>query len=735
MNRYIGILMKVITVIATFLLLLLFTWLTLPEYNKKISLSSDVQDTTGKVLLHTSEWLISKIDNPSINRIICDIIIGDHGIQRGGGIKLSLGHVINMDHQKRIYTPFSLTIPSALFFRTDLLKDVNVQGTSHSVTLQIDDPSPARAFLDVIRYIKYKRSKAGRTNPDNLLRQIDNEYSVTLNVTRGSLAPGDTVRLTLGHKNGLQAPPRETSWQLIVRIDGDGDGHYGLINSLPTLEVYSDQVARVDLIAPGTMKQGDTDTMLCRVSDDYFLPNLSHFGEGLLVLNSQKGLEYEDSLHFSGIKGGLLKIPFSALESGIFRVHGNVRIDGHEYPVCSNPLWVSEYAPSQIFFGDIHSHSIISYDADRPPDYVYWRHRHLELFDFAAVSDHDMIGAIPLADRNSVQGRTPEEWAYLKQLGNRWNKPGIFVTLLAYEWTSYSQGHRNIYFHPDVHDPPLIPHNRDDHTHPHHLKERLQKYHDQYLAIPHSTAWSTAEVVYNWGPKMWNEQRQVEIYSTHGASEYFDNPYAVDKGHSEIPTESPFIKDLMNYNITQAPEESGNFVRDALAEGFRFGFLASSDMHYLSYLNQAYPPGIMAVFADTLTRKSLWNGICQRRTFATTGSRILLDFHINKYPMGSIIVADENTSIHLQGKISGTDILENVTIVKYDGHQFSDWFVEHIDQHLDYSFALSDSDWHAGSIYYLRIRQKNGQMAWSSPIWIVNEHDEHSILIDENKDI
>ena len=33
--------------------------------------------------------------------------------------------------------------------------------------------------------------------------------------------------------------------------------------------------------------------------------------------------------------------------------------------------------------------------------------------------------------------------------------------------------------------------------------------------------------------------------------------------------------------------DSGNFVRDALQAGWRFGFIGSSDMHYLSHIDQA----------------------------------------------------------------------------------------------------------------------------------------------------
>ncbi len=708
-------------------------WIFFPKFDPLRPLSTNPVDLAGSVSSQTTDWVFAPVAEATPGRIALTFTAGASGVATGGGLKVMLGHVLPTVEQ--IYTPFSLTVTSAYFFKVNLLKDATATCSDPDVRLHVEAPRPGRSFGQLLRYVKYKRDAEGASVRDGLLRQIDNEFAVRITVTRGALKPGDTVTVTLGATKGLAPPPSEASWQIVTRLDGDGT--YGLLADAPDFDAYSHDTHRVVAIAPSTLYPGETSRMTLSTRDDDFLPNLTRFSQGVVTLDPVAGLSFPTAVTFTGglesWEGSLTHVAITAETPGLYRVHGQATIDGKTFPVLSNPIEVVPVGEQKVYFGDLHLHSILSYDADRPPEYVYWRQRYEERHDFAALSDHDMIGAVPFAARSTVSGRTPDEWAYAKALGDRLNQPGEFATILAYEWTSYYFGHRNIFFAAEETDPPLFHHNYPsdhppfDERSPGELRDALAADAHRYIAIPHSTAWPTKNVRYEWGPgsgkdkhflgdpSIWPEERELELYSTHGTSEYFDNEYAVDKGHPETPLKSGLLRKLLNYDIKQAPADSGNFGQDALAAGWRFGFVGSSDDHYLSHLDQAYKSGMAAVLAPALTRKDIWDGLYAHHSYAVTGVRILLHLTANGAPMGSVLSGAGPVSF--AARINGVGPLDRVELVKYDGHIWTSVYSFDAAGMLDHHFAAVDNA-KPGDLYYLRVRQVNGNRAWSSPVWV-----------------
>lgn len=703
-----------------------------PAYKEKIPLSTDGVDKAGSVRSTTTDWIIAPPSQKKPENISLIYTAGESGITTGGGLKLMLGQVLPTEQQ--IYTPFSLTVTSAYFFGINLLKDVEVTCSNPEVQLRVEPPRPGASFDQILQYVRYKRGEGADTR-DSLLRQIDNEYAVRILVTGGQLRAGDSISVTLGATKGLEAPKSEASWQIITRVDGDGNGTYGLLADAPSVDAWSADTTRVVLRAPSSLHVGDRSTLALHTEDSYFLPNLTRFDKASIRLKAQPGLEFPTELEWTGDRTSweqsVAELPITATREGLYYLVGEATVDGKTFPILSNPIEVVPDDQPKIYFGDLHIHSLLSYDADRPPEYVWWRQRFQERLDFAALSDHDMIGAVPFAKRDGIAGRTPDEWEYAKKLANSKNEPGKFVSILAYEWTSYYFGHRNIFFSGEEADPPLFHHNQRseyppyDEERPGALRDRLAGH--RYIAIPHSTAWPTKSKLFHWGPEdgtekrfgtpeAWPEQRQLELYSTHGTSEYFDNEYAVDKGHPEAPTNSELVRNLLNYNIQQAAPDSGNFAQDALANGWEFGFIGSSDDHYLSHLDQAYKYGLAAVFAEDLTRQDIWDALNNRQSYAVTGERILMHFYADGAPMGSTVAADG--SLHFTGLVAGTGMLESLELVRWDGQSWGlAWSAAPRDEmrvKLDYTEANPK----AGNIYYLRIRQQDGNRAWSSPVWV-----------------
>ena len=119
-------------------------------------------------------------------------------------------------------------------------------------------------------------------------------------------------------------------------------------------------------------------------------------------------------------------------------------------------------------------------------------------------------------------------------------------------------------------------------------------------------------------------RRNFEIYSAHGLSESYDptHPLAFEQS------------DFTNYS-TSAPD--GLTAQDMWAQGLVLSTIAASDDHR-SHPGQPHW-GIAAVRAPELTRDAVFDALHARRTYGTTGARILLDFTVDGAPMGSEITA------------------------------------------------------------------------------------------------
>ncbi len=716
--------------------------IVMKRYDEPLQASDSDPDRAGSAEVLSADWVVrpdardSALVDPEA-RLELVYTVGTPGIAEGGSIKVHLGHVLPTEQE--LYTPFSLTAPSAYFFGVNLLDGVEASTSREGARLKVSEPKPFAGLMKMFRYVKYKRSDEGQVSRDNLLRQIDNEQAVLVEVKGEALAEGDTIRLVFGSKKGLPTPKREADVQVIVRVDGDGDGKHGLLDELPRVQAYAAEVKQVRLVGPTRVVPGTETRLSLSFLDDYFLPNLARFEQATVELDPVEGLSFASSLAIEGSledwTGCVSEMPLTAEEPGLYRIRGTATVDGERFAFTSNPIEVIKAGKEQIYFGDLHTHSILSYDADRPPEYVWWRQRVQERHDFAALTDHDMIGSVPFAPKTGIAGRTADEWAYTQQLAAETAEDGVFVSLRASEWTSYFYGHRNIFWAPGEEDPPLIHHNqasafddKPDEQHPEELRAALGD--RDAIVIPHSTAWPTGDTRFHWGsgddpesegprlgdPESFPRQSLLELYSTHGTSEHWDNEYAVDKGRRETPTDSNFANGMMNYDIRQAPADSGNFAQDALAHGWRTGFVGASDMHYLSHLDQAYKPGFTGVIAEDLTPEAIWEAMKARRTYTTTGERILMDVKVAGEWMGSTLEVDAQHQVSMKVAVAGTASIESGTVVHWTG---SEW-VEHALRVQEGSTELTDTmdvDVGPGQLVYVAVRQIDGNRAWSSPVW------------------
>ncbi|RMD86227.1 MAG: DUF3604 domain-containing protein, partial [Candidatus Dadabacteria bacterium] len=182
----------------------------------------------------------------------------------------------------------------------------------------------------------------------------------------------------------------------------------------------------------------------------------------------------------------------------------------------------------------------------------------------------------------------------------------------------------------------------------------------------------------------------TEIVSVHGSSEAADTPSRI-------------------YSAVE-----GNFVRDALARGYRLGFLGSGDTHdgHPGLAQLASPTGgLTGVLSESVTAEGVLAAIHYRRTYATSGPRILLRVALDATAMGGTIGPGDH---ELYVRVVGTAPLERIDVVRSGkvatGAQ--------CDGALDFTSAYSLGALQAGEYVYVRVLQRDGGAAWSSPIFV-----------------
>jgi len=401
--------------------------------------------------------------------------------------------------------------------------------------------------------------------------------------------------------------------------------------------------------------------------------------------------------------------------------------------VTSNPQ-------RNLLWGDLHIHTSYSTDAytmgvrATPDDaYVFTRGGTIEHaagypiridrpLDFAAVTDHaEYMGTarldeavLPLEERSLrerllndsklsmtiafVQSTLPiaggdlsagsdavrqvgeDAWQLMVDTAERHYEPGVFTTLVGYEWTSMPDNqnlHRNVIYRDT--NVPSIPFSSLDSDNPEDLWGALDAQREQgmtVMAIPHNgnvsnglmydrVQFDGSQIDSAYAQQRMRNEPVSEILQIKGSSET----------HPLLSPKDEFAGfEIMTEQLSadgDFSEPRGSYARDALragiemahAEGFnpyRFGVIGSSDSHNAStsveednhhgklpvmdgsaglrlgealllpdqYLRQKRwgSAGLAAVWAQENTRESVYDALARRETYATSGPRISLRF-------------------------------------------------------------------------------------------------------------
>ncbi|MCG2794454.1 MAG: DUF3604 domain-containing protein, partial [Actinomycetia bacterium] len=633
--------------------------------------------------------------------------VGPEGIREGGAIQLCPGKVLRFSRERwRLCLQWSNGWGRLQRRHPGRENYLDVSTPADGVVLRVSllERAVDRALL---RWLKRKFLQKMRLP----LKPIDPEEAflecqkVTVSVAEGELVPGDVVNFELGSGAGLVVPHSAISTDFAIEVDPLGREEFRLEAVVPSLTATGGEPASLEVVAPSIAAPGETIKVLVRCLDKRGV--LTGGFTGRLLLSSPGEIQVPGSVIVAGSDGGVAWFQAAVIGPGVSYIRAVDEERGLEGE--SNPI-VCAGRTDRLLWGDLHTHSLVS-DGTQEPWFYYHRARDLLGWDFTSVVDHDIWSL------GEEHARTPEEFELMMRLNDENHLPGEFVTFPGFEWTQHHLGHRHILFGPGE-EPVLLPHTDPLYATPGLLLEALAG--RKALVIPHHTAWKThfGEMYFDFGPRESPFQRLVEVYSQHGNSEFYGCPRPIDHVALMEGLKGKIARAVMGTEY--AGPQSGSYVRDALAAGYRLGLIAGSDEHLdagdpRKAPGRLYGGGITGVFAGAVTREALWEALWKRRVCGTTGARIFMEFHTDGHPHGSEIEADG--PLRITGHVIGTSDLELVELVKFDSGGYSTPWQQGGDGR-EAVVDFIDRRFRENSFYYLRVVQSDGHMGWAGPTWV-----------------
>jgi len=341
-----------------------------------------------------------------------------------------------------------------------------------------------------------------------------------------------------------------------------------------------------------------------------------------------------------------------------------------------------------IFRGDLHRHTEISWDGSSEGTIIdLFRYSYdAAALDFVAITDHTQTSGY---DQEYTWWRT-------QKMTDLFHAPPHFISLFGYEWAHpYPHGHRNI-----------IQASRGFRSYPHLGTNKNASIEGLYNYLKRTGGISITHHPGTGGGTDWNNRNTeleprntelepvVEIYQGCRVNyEYEGAP------RTDLPNETSGDQ-LMGY----VPE---GFVWKAWKKGLNLGVIASSD-HISTHISLAN------VISTNATREGLLNALRKRHTYASTDN-IVMDFRLENNIQGDIVKQDQSPTFTIH--VRGTTPIEKLVIFKNYKKAKTLY-----DQPAEVDIQWHDEKPKKGeNHYYVRVEQADGELAWSSPIWVIND--------------
>lgn len=530
----------------------------------------------------------------------------------------------------------------------------------------------------------HARTDAGVRLELNELNQANSPPVARIVVEHGTLVPGDELRLIVGDTShggpGSEVYDVACHGRLVASVDRTGSLAYRqLRNGETRIQVESDPIPTLlRLLGPSIARPGEPFALHLAVYDRNH--NVCTQYTGAVELRDQtatlSGLP--SRVQFRPENAGLAIIEGVTGQSpGLIRIDASDRERG--LSTRGNPLLVRSNPETLLLWGDLHSHSwgdISMGLMDDPTPILHPSGRHAQARGQARL---DFAAPGPMAPPD--QTYRPAVWEAHQAAYRANDEPGTYVPFLAGEAHPPIGGDRNVIFRDweERHAPAWAD-----------MDDLVETYGDRDDVL--------LEAHVGGGPADWDayataREPVVEVASGHGSAEWLlqralrhgHRPAVIASGDTHLP-------------LLAAPMSAHLF------RG-RFG-------DYLNIRDCAIGCGpVAAVRAVRCERRAIWDAVLSRRTYATTGARIILDVQANGHPAGSEIELSDEPRVTIAAHACAP--IERIDLIRND-RALSSWRPYALDAALEYVDAAPLPD----AAYYVRLRQTDGEYAWSTPIWI-----------------
>ena len=518
----------------------------------------------------------------------------------------------------------------------------------------------------------------------NELNQANSPPVARIVVEHGTLVPGDQLCLVVGDTShgspGSEVYDVACHGCIVVSVDRSGSLAYRqLRNGETRIHVESDpEPTLLRLLGPSIARPGEPFALHLAAYDRNH--NVCTQYTGAVALRDETAL-------LTGLPSRISLGPanegLAIIEGVTARKPGLIRIEAHDrrhgLSTLSNPLLVRSNPESLLLWGDLHSHSwgdVSMGLMDDPTPVLHPAGRHAQARGQARL---DFAAPGPMAPPD--QTHRPAVWEAHQAAYRTNDEPGTYVPFLAGEAHPSVGGDRNVIFRDweERHAPAWAE-----------MDDLLEAYGERSDVL--------LEAHVGGGPADWDayptaREPVVEVASGHGSAEWLlqralrhgHRPAVIASGDTHLP-------------LLAAPMAAH------LYRG-RFG-------SHLNIRDCAIGCGpVAAVRAPRCERQAIWDAVLNRHTYATTGARIILDVRAKGHPAGSEIELNDKPRLTITAHACAP--IERIDLIR-DDRALAAWHPNTLDATLEFEDAAPLPE----SAYYARLRQADGEYAWSTPIWV-----------------
>ncbi|RRD94535.1 DUF3604 domain-containing protein [Clostridiales bacterium COT073_COT-073] len=474
-----------------------------------------------------------------------------------------------------------------------------------------------------------------------------------------------------------------TFLQYEFSIDGQGNGEYKKLDIIPSVRVNPDEALYLSVAAPTAVRPGQKFKISYTVGDRFHNPIWKYTDQPQFILRNLK----------TGQETQILN------EDGLIEEEGYYEVDCRNLKLKTEKAVICCQADAQpIYWGDTHCHTVLTpniHDNNNGacPQDAYNYAQKVSNLDFVCLVEQTFI-----FDDNAKQNITPQLWEKIREISNQNYTPGQFVTFPGFELHS-QRGDTVVFFAEDM----------SNFQYPAEVVDiydvwRLYQGKD-YMTVPHFHRYCGGRLIKdqqeqqhsgfdlkNWEPAD-DAERLCEFYSAQwGRFEYPGNPMLL-KAMSNIPE---------------------NDVNSFLNRGKIWGMTAGSDDH------DSMPGhgGLTAVYADALTREGVFKGLKNRQTYATTHTRMYLNYQLAERPIGESLMASQakaGDALVLKAAMAAPVNIRSVDLI-VNGQVFQKIAVN--ERWLETELTVPAEMMSAGSYLYVRVKLADENIVVGSPIWV-----------------